>query len=128
MYRHYLLGDKELTSVDVCSQRSSASSKNFRPGDFTNSDHGVGPIRVGECCICMVLNGFLSSLERRLSAVQLCVVSQAQQFHTGADMATLFFNNIFGNEVATRIMSGILALSLFGNIVVSTFTSSRGED
>ena len=43
-------------------------------------------------------------------------------------MATVFFNNIVGNEVATRIMSGILALSLFGNIVVSTFTSSRGED
>lgn len=62
-----------------------------------------------------------------LSAGQLCVVSKHQQFHTGADMATLFLNDIFGNEVATRIMSGILALSLFGNIVVSTFTSSRGE-
>ena len=36
------------------------------------------------------------------------------------DTATLFFENIFGDEVAKRIMSGILALSLFGNIVVAT--------
>lgn len=43
------------------------------------------------------------------------------------DMATLFFSEVFGNDVAPRVMSGIIALSIFGNIVVMTFTASRGE-
>lgn len=42
-------------------------------------------------------------------------------------MATVFFQDVFGNEVAPRVMSGVIALSLFGNIVVMTFTASRGE-
>lgn len=41
-------------------------------------------------------------------------------------MATLFFSQVFGNDVAPRAMSGIIALSIFGNIVVMTFTASRG--
>ena len=43
-------------------------------------------------------------------------------------MATVFFQDVFGNEVAPRVMSGVIALSLFGNIVVMTFTASRGKD
>lgn len=68
------------------------------------------------------------SVNPTLIAIQLCVVSKDQQFQTGDDMATLFFDNLFGSAVATRVMSGVLALSLFGNIVVATFVASRGED
>ena len=41
-------------------------------------------------------------------------------------MATLFFTEVFGTNAAPRVMSGIIALSIFGNIVVMTFTASRG--
>lgn len=41
-------------------------------------------------------------------------------------MATVFFKDVFGNELAPRVMSGIIAFSIFGNIVVMTFTASRG--
>lgn len=40
-------------------------------------------------------------------------------------MATLFFAQVFGNEAAKQAMSGLVALSIFGNIVVMTFTASR---
>ena len=40
-------------------------------------------------------------------------------------MATLFFGQIFGNEAAKQALSGLVALSIFGNIVVMTFTASR---
>lgn len=42
-------------------------------------------------------------------------------------MATVFFREVFGNDVAPRVMSGIIALSIFGNMVVMTFTASRGK-
>lgn len=42
-------------------------------------------------------------------------------------MATIFFHDVFGNETAPRVMSGVIALSIFGNIVVMTFTASKGK-
>ena len=41
-------------------------------------------------------------------------------------MATVFFSEVFGNDVAPRVMSGIIAFCIFGNIIVMTFTASRG--
>ena len=43
------------------------------------------------------------------------------------DMATVFFGAVFGGHLAQRVMSGIIAFSIFGNIVVMTFTASRGK-
>jgi hypothetical protein len=43
------------------------------------------------------------------------------------DMATVFFGAVFGPGVAPRVMSGIIAASIFGNVVVMTFTASRGR-
>lgn len=43
-------------------------------------------------------------------------------------MANIFFQDVFGNEIAPRVMSGIIALSIFGNIVVMTFTASKGTE
>ncbi|KAL8757213.1 MAG: hypothetical protein Q9184_004273 [Pyrenodesmia sp. 2 TL-2023] len=57
----------------------------------------------------------------------LCVVSFDQRLNEELDMATVFFREVFGNDVAPRVMSGIIALSIFGNMVVMTFTASRGE-
>ena len=42
------------------------------------------------------------------------------------DMATVFFSAVFGGNQARRVMSGIIAASVFGNVVVMTFTASRG--
>ena len=50
-----------------------------------------------------------------------------QIMDTESDMANVFFQKVFGNEIAPRVMSGIIALSIFGNIVVMTFTASRGK-
>jgi amino acid transporter len=41
------------------------------------------------------------------------------------DMATMFFGEIFGNDQAKRVMSGLIAFSILGNIVVITFTAAR---
>ena len=42
-------------------------------------------------------------------------------------MATLFFSEVFDNDTAPRIMSGIIALSILGKNIVMTFTASRGK-
>ncbi|KAL8691465.1 MAG: hypothetical protein Q9218_003309 [Villophora microphyllina] len=55
----------------------------------------------------------------------LCAVSVDRRLDGELDMATVFFREVFGNELAPRVMSGIIALSIFGNIVVMTFTASR---
>ena len=59
--------------------------------------------------------------------VKLCAVSVDQRLEKSLDMATLFFSEVFGTDAAPRVMAGILAFSIFGNIVVMTFTASRGE-
>ncbi|KAH6680931.1 amino acid permease-domain-containing protein [Halenospora varia] len=41
------------------------------------------------------------------------------------DMASVFFAQIFGNEVAKRVMNGFTAFSILGNIIVMTFTAAR---
>lgn len=63
----------------------------------------------------------------RLINVKLCAVSVDQRLDRNLDMATVFFSEVFGNDTAQRVMSGIIALSIFGNIVVMTFTASRGK-
>lgn len=42
-------------------------------------------------------------------------------------MATLFFQTAFQNELAERVMAGIIALSIFGNLYITTFTAGKGE-
>ena len=58
--------------------------------------------------------------------LQLCAVRKEQILDSKLDMATIFFTEIFGNETAPRVMAGIIAFSILGNIVVMTFTASRG--
>lgn len=53
-------------------------------------------------------------------------MSVNERLYDSLDMATVFFEDVFGNELAPRVMSGIIAFSIFGNIVVMTFTASRG--
>lgn len=55
----------------------------------------------------------------------LCVVTRGD-LDLEVDMATVFFRKVFGNETAPRVMSGIISLSIFGNLVIMTFTASRG--
>lgn len=61
-----------------------------------------------------------------LIVIQLCVVSQGEELSGASDMATLFFRKVFDNNTAPRVMSGMIALSIFGNLVIMTFTASRG--
>jgi hypothetical protein len=42
------------------------------------------------------------------------------------DLATLFFRDIFGEGAAPKAMAALIAFSIFGNLVVMTFTASRG--
>jgi hypothetical protein len=42
-------------------------------------------------------------------------------------MATLFFRDIFGEGAAPKAMASLIAFSIFGNLVVMTFTASRGK-
>lgn len=54
-----------------------------------------------------------------------CAVPRDMQLHNPEDMAALFFGQMFGNDVAKRVMAAFVAFSIFGNIVVMTFTASR---
>ncbi|KAL8997827.1 MAG: hypothetical protein Q9169_002999 [Polycauliona sp. 2 TL-2023] len=55
----------------------------------------------------------------------LCAVPKEGILSTDLDMANIFFGDVFGDEIAPRVMSGIIAFSIFGNILVMTFTASR---
>jgi hypothetical protein len=54
------------------------------------------------------------------------VVPKDQQLGSNLDMATLFFRNIFGDGPARKAMAVLVAFCIFGNLVVMTFTASRG--
>ncbi|KAE9371024.1 amino acid transporter [Stipitochalara longipes BDJ] len=41
------------------------------------------------------------------------------------DMAELFFGEVFGDDKAKRVMDGVIAFSIFGGMVVMTFTAAR---
>lgn len=63
---------------------------------------------------------------------QMIVVSEKDQLASKQDppgkdrtVPLLFFQNTFGNEVATRILAAFMAVSSLGNIVVMTFTAAR---
>lgn len=56
----------------------------------------------------------------------MCVVSNDAMLDKNLDMASVFFQVLFKNSVAPRVMSGLIALSIFGNLVVTSFTISRG--
>ncbi|KAL2863164.1 amino acid permease-domain-containing protein [Aspergillus lucknowensis] len=56
----------------------------------------------------------------------LCVVSKQAVLQSDMDLATLFFENIFGNnERAKSAMAAVIAISAFGNLLVQTFTAAR---
>lgn len=57
----------------------------------------------------------------------MCVVSNDARLDENLDMASVFFQELFQNSVAPRVMSGLIALSIFGNLVVTSFTLSRGS-
>ena len=61
-----------------------------------------------------------------LNLPQFSVVSKAEVMGTGLNIASRFFQGIFGSATASRVMSGIIAFSIYGNIIVMTFTASRG--
>ena len=62
-----------------------------------------------------------------LTMFQFSVVSKSEIMNTDLDIASVFFQDVFGSETASRVMAGIIALSIFGNILVMTFTASRGK-
>ncbi|KAL8663323.1 MAG: hypothetical protein Q9202_003959 [Teloschistes flavicans] len=68
---------------------------------------------------------FVSVLYILVNVAYLCVVSLGHEIDGELDMATLFFRKVFGNDTAPRVMSGMIALSIVGNIVIMTFTASR---
>lgn len=41
------------------------------------------------------------------------------------NMGAVFFRRVFANDIATRTMAAVIAISIFGNILVMTFTASR---
>ena len=60
-----------------------------------------------------------------VNVAYLCAVPKDMQLGSTQDMATLFFSQMFGDEAAKRVMAGFIAFSIFGNIVVMTFTAPR---
>ena len=61
------------------------------------------------------------------NAAYLCAVSKLDvlQQKSNLDMASLFLEQVFGSEKAQRAMAALIAISIFGNILVMTFTAAR---
>jgi hypothetical protein len=53
--------------------------------------------------------------------------AEVQQINSSLDIGVLFFSTVFEGQIARRVMAGIIALSIFGNLIVMTFTASRGK-
>ena len=73
-----------------------------------------------------VFRAFTDLPHTNADLLQLCAVSVDQRLYNELDMATVFFREVFGNDIAPRVMAGLIAFSIFGNVVVMTFTASRG--
>ena len=64
-----------------------------------------------------------------LTLSEMMVVPKVDQLDPKKNVAVLFFQLTFGTLSGTqpkRILSAFMAISSFGNIVVMTFTASRG--
>jgi hypothetical protein len=62
----------------------------------------------------------------------MVVVPKESQLNPSSNVALLFFQLTFGtlsknDDLPERVLSGFLAVSSFGNIVVMTFTAARGQ-
>ncbi|KAL8717385.1 MAG: hypothetical protein Q9225_005366 [Loekoesia sp. 1 TL-2023] len=68
---------------------------------------------------------FVSVVYLLVNIAYLCVVSQGEELDGASEMATLFFRKVFGNSTAPRVMSAMIALSIFGNILIMTFTATK---
>ena len=129
------------------------ASDNFNPQkSFQGRGSGVGDIATSFLYIIYAYSGFeqpfyvLSEVSRPrkvfpkytllamvvatilfvlVNAAYLCAVPKDMQLGSTQDMASLFFAQMFGHEGAKRVMAGFIAFSIFGNIVVMTFTASR---
>ena len=62
-----------------------------------------------------------------VNVAYLCAVpKEVQLANIDEPLASLFFKRMFGDsEVAQRAMAALVAISIFGNLVVMTFTASR---
>ena len=62
-----------------------------------------------------------------VNVAYLCAVPwDLPALHEQRNMATVFFGRVFSNAtVATRAMDGLIALSIFGNLLVMTFTAPK---
>ncbi|MCJ1448443.1 MAG: hypothetical protein MMC23_008958 [Stictis urceolatum] len=61
-----------------------------------------------------------------VNAAYMCAIPVTPEFLvSGNDMTVLFFQHIFGPGLAPRVMAGVVAACIFGNIIVMTFTASR---
>jgi len=61
-----------------------------------------------------------------VNVAYFCAIpTDLQGLDQAGDMATVFFGQLFGDETARRVMAAMIAFSIFGNIVVMTFTAAR---
>lgn len=62
-----------------------------------------------------------------MNVAYFCVVPKPENgaYLDAPDMATVFFQNLFEVDTAKRVMAAMIAFSIFGNIVVMTFTAAR---
>ena len=104
-------------------ERGLSSKEDFCEVNDCGSDFCRSPVYTCEYRICECNNHFFWT---HLTIPKLCAVSVDLRLNENLDMPTVFFSQVFGNDLAPRVMSGIVAFCLFGNIVVMTFTASRG--
>jgi hypothetical protein len=59
--------------------------------------------------------------------MKMIVVPKAVQLKQEISVAEAFFELTIGHESASRVLSGLMAFSSLGNIIVQTFTAARGS-
>ncbi|KAF2180880.1 hypothetical protein K469DRAFT_692433 [Zopfia rhizophila CBS 207.26] len=72
--------------------------------------------------------GLLIVLFVLVNIAYLCVIpleAITNSEYPDADIATLFFEKVFGNDAAKHLMQAMITFSIFGNLIVLTFTAAR---
>ncbi|KAF8545126.1 amino acid/polyamine transporter I [Trichophaea hybrida] len=101
----------------------------FSFGGFENAHYVLSDIHEPERNLkksTMSALGLVSVLYIFANIAYMIVVPREQVIASGAKVAHLFFDKIFGvNKTATRVLPALIALSALGNLIAVTFVSAK---
>lgn len=72
--------------------------------------------------------GLLTALFVLVNVAYVCVIPKSyitDPKNSGLDIASMFFELVFGHDTGKRVVQAFIAVSILGNLIVMTFTAAR---